>query len=454
MNRTRVSNTTELRSDLGLKKGNVVYWMSRDQRVEDNWALLEAQKRAMQYKGSVIVVFCLQKSFKNANQAQFKFMLEGLRQVEESLRKLNISFHVLYGQPSEVFSGFLAQHNVSQVVTDFSPLRESRKWKGKLAKSIKIPLVEVDAHNIIPCWEASEKKEYAAWTFRKKVNKKLGNYLVEFPKLKKQDRSALQNFEKVDWDRVYKFVKPSKHTYKKVKFKPGEAQAKKILSEFISKKLKHYADQRNDPNADAESNLSPYLHFGQISAQRVALEISRIKKYKESREAFLEELIVRRELADNFCYYEPKYDNFEGFPDWAKKTLQARQSDPRQYNYSLKELEQAQTHDKAWNCSQKELLFYGKIHGYMRMYWAKKILEWSPSPEQALKIAIYLNDKYGFDGRDPNGYAGISWSIGGVHDRPWPEREIFGMVRYMTSSGLRRKFDTNLYVNKLKSSEF
>ncbi len=427
--------------------------MSRDQRVEDNWALLEAQDLARKSGGSVIVVFCLQKNFKGANQSQFEFMIEGLKQVEKALRNLNIPFQFLYGSPSREIPRLVSQHSVSQVLADFSPLKEARIWKEKLTNAISIPLIEVDAHNIIPCWEASDKKEYAAWTFRKKVNKKLDDYLVEFKKLKKQDKSILNKFEKVNWDKVYNFIKPTKHAYKKKDFEPGEKNARKVIKDFIKTKLEDYASKRNDPNADLQSNLSPYLHFGQISTQRVALEVNKIKRYKQSKKAFLEELIVRKELADNFCYYEPNYDKFEGFPDWAKKTLQTHQSDRRGYDYPIKEFEQAQTHDEIWNSAQKELLFYGKIHGYMRMYWAKKILEWTSSPEQALKTAIYLNDKYSLDGRDPNGYAGIAWSIGGVHDRPWPERKIFGTVRYMSQSGLKRKFDTDLYIKKFKNDK-
>ena len=195
------------------------------------------------------------------------------------------------------------------------------------------------------------------------------------------------------------------------------------------------------------SNLSPYLHFGQISAQRVALIVNGLGNHP-SAESFLEELIVRRELSDNFCYYNSDYDSFKGFPEWAKKTLNDHKKDEREFVYTLKKFEEAKTHEDLWNAAQMQLVNTGKLHGYMRMYWAKKILEWSKSPEEALKIAIYLNDKYELDGRDPNGYTGCAWAIGGVHDRAWAERPVYGKIRYMNRNGAKRKFDIEKYISK------
>lgn len=201
------------------------------------------------------------------------------------------------------------------------------------------------------------------------------------------------------------------------------------------------------------SNLSSYLHFGQISAQRVALEVQPFIEYAESQKSFLEELIVRRELSDNFCFYNKYYDSFEGFPNWAKKTLNEHRNDKREFIYSLQQFEDAKTHDDLWNAAQIEMTTTGKMHGFMRMYWAKKILEWSASPEDALETAIYLNDKYELDGRDPNGYVGCAWSIGGVHDRAWAERPVFGKIRFMNYNGCKRKFDINSYIKKISLLE-
>jgi len=219
-----------------------------------------------------------------------------------------------------------------------------------------------------------------------------------------------------------------------------------MLEQFINTKLNGYHDRRNNPNEDGQSNLSPYLHFGQLSAQYAALAVRNSDGPTADKEAFLEELIVRRELADNFCYYNTNYDSYKGFPDWAKQSLLEHAQDKREYLYTKEELETGQTHDEIWNKAQTDMVQKGKMHGYMRMYWAKKILEWTRTPELAMEIAVYLNDTYELDGRDPNGYVGCAWSIGGVHDRAWFERPIFGKIRYMNANGLKRKFDVEAYL--------
>jgi deoxyribodipyrimidine photo-lyase len=236
-------------------------------------------------------------------------------------------------------------------------------------------------------------------------------------------------------------------------FIPGSRSALRQLQQFLKEKMDFYDNQRNDPNANAQSNLSPFLHFGQISAQRIALEVQKASIAKDKKAAFLEEVVIRRELSDNFCWYNLNYDQFAGFPSWAQQTLNQHRKDQREYRYSLEEFEKAQTHDQLWNAAQKEMVYTGKMHGYMRMYWAKKILEWSETPEIALQSTIYLNDRYELDGRDPNGYAGIAWSIGGVHDRAWGERPVFGKIRYMSYRGSRSKFDVDQYISQYKDWE-
>lgn len=230
---------------------------------------------------------------------------------------------------------------------------------------------------------------------------------------------------------------------------PGEDEALRVLQSFITRKLDRYETERNDPLKDCQSNLSPYLHFGQISPQRVALEVKRSSASEPAKEAFLEELVVRRELSDNYCYYTPNYDSFEAFPEWARKTLNDHRADRRSYLYSQEELETGATHDDLWNAAQRQMTIRGKMHGYMRMYWAKKILEWTASPEDALSVALHLNDRYELDGRDPNGYTGVAWSIGGVHDRPWGERKIFGKIRYMSYNGCAAKFNVKRYIEEV-----
>ena len=233
---------------------------------------------------------------------------------------------------------------------------------------------------------------------------------------------------------------------------PGLPKRMKRLMIFLNNKFDNYAESRNDPVKDGQSNLSPYLHFGQISAQRIALQVQKINGNTESEKSFLEELIVRRELSDNFCYYNKNYESFNGFKNWAKESLIKHKKDKREFIYTAEQFENAETHEDLWNAAQMQMVASGKMHGYMRMYWAKKILEWSDSPEIAMKMAVYLNDKYELDGRDPNGYTGCAWSIGGIHDKAWKERDVFGKIRYMNRNGAQRKFNINEYINKFTIS--
>ena len=376
-------------------------------------------------------------------------MLKGLQEVEQSLGKKNIPFFLLTGSPEEELPKFIREYHVSSLVKDFDPLRIKRTWTEAVAGSIDIPCYEVDAHNIVPCWVASPKQEYGAYTFRPKIRRLLPEFLEKYPPLREhpfpwEEKRMAHDF--LESHRTLKVNTVSEADW----IKPGEKAAFRVLRRFVEKKLASYDTRRNDPSADGQSDLSPYLHFGQISAQRVALEISASAMVKNSREAFLEELIVRRELSDNYCFYNQNYDTFEGFPEWAKKTLHAHRNDKREYRYSRDQFENAQTHDDLWNAAQMEMVKKGKMHGYMRMYWAKKILEWTESPEKAMEIAIYLNDRYELDGRDPNGYTGIAWSIGGVHDRAWNERPVFGKIRYMSYNGCKSKFNIKNYIHAVQ----
>jgi deoxyribodipyrimidine photo-lyase len=429
--------------------GPVLFWMGRDQRLRDNWALLKAQEIALKVRQPLNIVICLDPDFPQAHERQWDFLLKGLAELEKGARKLNINFQILAGSPERKLPEYIKKNNIGTVVTDFSPLRLGRQWRDNLAKRLKVSLIEVDAHNIVPAWISSNKQEYAAYTFRPKINRLLGRYLDNFPKLKKHPYRQVE--KPVDWDKVRQGLKVDRSVKPVSWLKPGETAARTKLEEFLKDKFTKYNELRNDPTVDYQSNLSPYLHFGQISAQRVALDVQKASHGKvKSEEAFLEELIVRRELADNFCLYNPDYDSVKAFPNWSQKTLAEHKNDPREYIYSQKKLEQAATHDELWNAAQREMVGRGKMHGYLRMYWAKKILEWTRSPEEAMETAVYLNDKYELDGRDPNGYAGVAWSIGGVHDRAWPERPVFGKVRYMNYRGARRKFKVDAYVKKFQ----
>lgn len=431
------SKRIHLLSEGEVHSAPVIYLMSRDQRARDNWALLYAQSLALELKAPLFVCFELVPNFLGASDRQYSFMLLGLKQVASELLLKKIPFFFIDSNRGESIKTFAESIKAAAIVTDFDPLKIKRAWISDFIQTSHLPVFEVDAHNIVPCRIASNKQEWAAYTFRPKINKLLPQFLDDFSKVIEHpfyDENQIL-LSKINNNEI--FEKHKNILLENEYFKSGEAEARNMLNFFISNKLNKYALNRNNTQLDGLSNLSPYLHFGQLSAQRVALEVMKEDADEDSKNAFLEELIVRRELSDNFCFYNKNYDNFDGYPDWAKKTLNEHRSDKRDYIYSLEEFEGGLTHDKVWNFAQKQMVKTGKMHSYLRMYWAKKILEWTNSPEEAIEFAIFLNDKYSLDGRDPNGYTGIAWSIGGVHDRAWGERAVFGKIRYMNGKKIK-----------------
>lgn len=442
----------------------VLYVMSRDQRATANHALLAAQSDALSRKLPLVVQFNVSHS-KIRAQEHYMFMLEGLKQVADSLEKHNIGLVMTYGTAVKNIQTTIQDYKPTSVYFDFSPLKGPINIRNTIATSINIPTYVVDTHNIIPAWIASPHQEFAAHTFRPKVHKLLATYLKSPAKLQKHS-VTLSDIPKPDFEGAEKAMSQIKASGIEIQFKSGESAAHQHLSKFIKTALPTYAQNRNNPTFNAVSNLSPYLHFGQLSSLQVALEVLDVCKsepllFREARmpqagnkasvadgmNALFEEMIVRKELSDNFCLYAKSYTDFSSVPAWAQTTLSQHKADKRVFTYSLDEWEHAKTHDPAWNAAQLQLRKTGKIHGYMRMYWAKKMLEWSSSPEQALKDCIYLNDQYSIDGGDPNGYVGILWSIAGLHDRSWTERPVLGKIRYMNSGGLARKFNLEEYIN-------
>ncbi|CAG0913578.1 unnamed protein product [Notodromas monacha] len=435
----------------------IVYWMSRDQRVQDNWAMLFAQKLALKHKLPLHVCFCLVPKFLDATIRHFRFMLKGLQEVEKECRELEIPFHLLPGQANEVLVNFVKSNKIGVVVTDFAPLRVPLKWVDDVKNNVPrdVSVVRVDAHNVVPVWIASEKQEYAARTIRPKIHRNLDSYLTEFPPIQKHPYPPVVKPEAIDWENVENNLEVDRSVEDVEWAAPGTQAGLKQLESFILKRLKYYADKRNDPNVKALSNLSPWFHFGQISVQRAVLEVKRHgKSFPKAVEGFVEEAVVRRELADNFCFYNQKYDRIAGAYDWARLTLEAHRKDVREFLYTKEEFDDAKTHDDLWNAAQIQLKQEGKMHGFLRMYWAKKILEWTESPEQALEFAIYLNDRYNLDGRDPNGYVGCMWSICGIHDQGWAERKVFGKIRYMNYKGCKGKFDVAAFVAKYRARAY
>jgi deoxyribodipyrimidine photo-lyase len=450
--------------------GIVVYQMCRDIRAQDNDALLYAIELAESKNEKVIVNYVIYNYLWDGGTRRFyDWVITSLQEVETTLRAHNIPLMITF-QDKNIFSSdklTLISDNVGAVVIDQLPLTFMKKWKSNfLAHNKAIPLYEVDAHNCIPVWELSPKQEFAARTIRPKVYAKISQFLEEYPPLPKykHNNEAMELYPSINWDDINSKIICNEEVKAISWLTPGAKSAHEVATDFLTKKLESYDEARNNFNVDGQSNLSAYISHGNISRRRIVqmalahtkLPIQSIIDEKQngsngklgSVSAFIEELVVRAELCDNYCFYNDDYAKVSGFADWAKKELDNARSDKREYVYSQKQFELAQTHDEVWNAAQNQLLKHGKMHGYMRMYWAKKILEWTATPEDAMKIAIHLNDTYEIDGREPGGYVGCAWSIGGVHDRPWFSRPIFGSIRYMAISGIEKRSDPKLYINK------
>ena len=427
----------------------VLYWMQASQRVELNHALEYSISKANRLNKPLLVYFGITNSYPEANERHYYFMIEGLREVQFALKDKGIKMVIRRVTP-EVGAVELSNF-ASLVIVDQGYTKIERMWTKYVAEKIKCPLIRVESNIIVPVNVASPKEEYSAATFRPKIKKVMNRFFVpmEHSILKKD--SLQLDFPSFDITNVKKAIgqlEIDKGVKKVGNFIGGFSEAENHLQYFIEFKLDSYLEERNDPTKNCVSNMSPYLHFGQISPLYVALKI--LESNSPGVDSYLEELIIRRELAINFVFYNTYYDAFESLNDWQKKTLNDHRIDKREYNYTIKEFENAQTHDVFWNAAQKEMVITGKMHGYMRMYWGKKIIEWMKSPEEAYKLALFLNNKYELDGRDPNGYAGVAWCFG-KHDRPWKEREIFGKIRYMNAKGLHRKFDIDKYVRMVEN---
>ncbi|CAG9764033.1 unnamed protein product [Ceutorhynchus assimilis] len=445
--RCRVLSKTK---DIASNSKGVLYWMIRDCRVQDNWAMLFAQRLALRNKIPLMVCFSLfETHLLHPTRRHQQFLIDGLRQVEQELTGLNIPFYLIKESPKDL-AKIVADNKLGGVVCDFSPLRKPKEWIDILLKNLPgdVPLVQVDAHNIVPAWIASDKQEHMARTLRPKINKKLSEYLTGYPQVFKHphtEKIQVKCLNKLDNDEISNLIE-TLWEVEPVSNKAGSNEGLEALYKFLQNGLKHYGVTSNDPSKNHTSNLSYWITFGQISAQRIALETKSLESiYKEQVEKYLEELIVRKELAENYCLYNKNYDSIEGAADWAKSSLILHKSDKRTYTYTREELEKSQTHDEMWNAAQLQALKEGKIHGYMRMYWCKKILEWTKSPEEALEFALWLNDTFALDGNCPNGFVGVMWSICGVHDQGWREREIFGKIRFMVDYSLRKKYDMDAY---------
>lgn len=414
----------------------VLYWMQASQRAFWNPALEFAIDIANEHKLPVLVVFGLTPNYPEANLRHYAWMLQGLQETAQALRERGIGFVMRLGNPQDVALSLADRAAV--LVMDRGYLHHQRTWRKYLAKRAPCSVIEIEGDAVVPVEMAYPRQAVSAAVLRRRIQPLLSRFLRS---LQEQAPRVQANFAEPSLD----LASPAKIldllevdcTVEPVDFPSGTSAARKRLRLFIENALPRYAELRSDPRQDVTSGLSPYLHFGQISPVEIAWEVSRVDGPGAT--AFLEELIVRRELAINFVWYNPDYNRWEGLPRWARQTLQAHVADPRPALYTLEELELAQTDDPIWNAAQSALVQTGRLHNYLRMYWGKRLLVWTARPEEALRIGLYLNNKYALDGRDPNSYAGVGWCLG-LHDRPFSERPIFGTVRPMTLEGFQRKY--------------
>ena len=432
----------------------VLYWMQASQREECNHAFEYAVGEANALHLPVVVVFGLTDRFPEANLRHYAFMLEGLESVRGALARRGIRFVLAHESPERAATRLAEE--AALVVSDRGYLRIQRQWRNHVAKNAPCAVIQVETDAVVPVETASPKEEYTAGTLRPKMERVLGGYLVplqERPVRKDSLSLRLDADDERDGRALLARMKIDRTVPPVTSIQGGTDRANALLGEFIAGKLRRYDELRSDPGLDFSSGLSPYLHFGQISPLAVALRVRAAKGVPAAaRKSFLEELIVRRELAMNFVFYNERYDEYECLPDWARKTLAGHAKDRRAYLYGPEQLERAETHDPYWNAAQKEMVLTGRMHNYMRMYWGKKILEWSATPGDGFRTALRLNNRYELDGRDPNGFAGVAWCFG-KHDRAWSERKVFGKIRYMNDAGLRRKFDMEAYLAKVAALE-
>lgn len=394
VNPSRFYNTNHLDET----SGKTIYLVTKAFRAEDNFAFNYCFNKDKNFE----IIFLIPQF--DLKQKQFFFETQ-MEFVKKTVEKLKINYHILT-KPDEL-SEFLNTEKTGHLIKDFNPLEDIKLPENKFR------ITEIDNHNICPVRFISDKQEYNAATLRRKIYNNIAEFITEYP--------PLNHFEN---------------------------EAERTLKNFIEEHLPQYAEFKNNPVHDVTSGLSKYLNWGFISGQRVFLEVLKSSAPDINKEVFFEELVIRQSLSDNFCLYCKNFKSFDCIPNWAKETLNTHLQDIRTHIYTLEELEEAATGDELWNASQNQLKAEGKIHGYMRMYWAKKIFEWTSSPQKALEYGIYMNDKYAFDAPSTNGYTGILWSIGGLHDRPFADYPVTGKIRRMTYNGAKSKFDINKYIKK------
>jgi deoxyribodipyrimidine photo-lyase len=427
--------------------------MQRSQRAFDNPALDVAVNAGNELGKPVVVFFAAVPFYPGANLRQFSFLADGIAELAGTLARRRIGF-VLRAYPGHSLLKFCEEVRAALVIGDENPLRDPEEWRCRVARRLRVPLWTVDADVIVPS-KLLVREQYAARTIRPRLHKLLPEFLRRpgNPEARLRWKAPPAVFSlrpEEDFTREWAL---DRSVQRVTNCRGGSQRALQRLNQFVREKLQTYPDQRNRPEVDGTSRLSPYLHFGHIGPHTVAGAIHDADAPAVAKEAFLEQLIVRRELAVNFVRFNCSYDSVECLEPWADRSLAEHAGDRRAIIYGEEQLENAETHDPLWNAAQKQMVLTGWMHNYLRMYWAKKILEWSPSVALAVQRAIWLNDRYELDGRDPNGYAGIAWAIAGKHDRAWFERPVFGKIRYMSFGSTSRKFDSEKFISQIARLE-
>ena len=430
----------------------VVYWMQRAMRIHENPALDVAIDAANILGMPVVVFFSVIPNYPNANLRHYHFLQQGLRDVEEDAQERGVGF-VLRRYPDNSLEKFLEEVNAAMLIGDENPCREPERWRKVLARRLRLPYWTVDADVVVPS-AVFGRDYFLLQHMRPHLKEALPKFLAPgkspkpqhvWTKPKSLPSESLANDITAGFKDLDRTIKPVDT------FTGGTHAALKGLKQFVAGGLKDYVDRRNHPEVKGTSRLSPYLHFGNIGPITIGLAVERAlaegKIAQAARDRFLEQVIAWRELSVLFVKYNHNYDNWESAEPWAHKTLVEHAGDQRSFRYSFEQLERAETHDDLWNAAQREMTENGWMHNYMRMYWAKMILEWAPDPARAYEWAVILNDRYELDGRDPNGYAGIAWAIVGKHDRPWFNRPVFGLVRPMSGASTSKKFDSKAYID-------
>lgn len=459
--RVQVANGQPVRAE----RRYVLYWVQASVRAVANHALEYAVARANALGRPLVACFGLTSDYPEANARHYAFLVEGVLELRaELLRRRGVALHVLLGAPDRVAEQ-CARGSACEVVGDVGYLRVQRQWRAWLAAALDCRLTLVESEAVVPVRTASDRPEFAARTLRPRLRVHLDRF-CRAPAAEQRlqhadpavhvDHGPFRAMPDASVDAVLLQLAHLDRSVAPVspRIRGGAEQALRQLDRFCTERLARYVADRNNPAADGTSRLSAYLHFGHISPITVALAVRRAAAaasgaLRASADAFLEELIVRRELSFNHCWYRPdEYDRLSCLPDWVQRTRAQHARDPRVYVYGLAEIEAARTHDAYWNAAQREMCVTGHMHGMMRMYWAKKVIEWTDSWEHAYDWLIYLNNKYELDGRDANSFVGVLWSFG-LHDRAHAERPIFGKLRWMSHDGLTRKFPMAAYLARV-----